>query len=100
MDTEDGRVSKKVSSFLARKFRRLWQVWNIVSQDEFILSEIFPPEKLIDINLIQPPKRRKPRSFEKKTFPLMRPEDVIRNRTMSLVPFEGIDPLGKKMSIT
>ena len=27
-----------------------------VSQDEFILSEIFPPEKLIDVNLIQPPK--------------------------------------------
>ena len=71
----------------ARKFRRLADIWDLISQDEFILSEIFPPEKLIDVNLIQPPKRRKkPEPPEKKTRPLMRPEDVIRNRTMYLVP--------------
>ena len=70
----------------ARKFRRLWQVWDVVSQDEFILSEIFPPDKLIDVNLIQPPRRRRPKAQQKKTFPLMRPEDVMRRRTMPLVP--------------
>ena len=70
----------------ARKFRRLADIWDLLSVDEFILSEIFPPEKLVAIDLIQPPKRRKkPESLEKKTFPLMRPEDVIRNRTMLLV---------------
>ncbi len=57
-----------------------------MSVDEFILSEIFPPEKLIDVSLIQPPKpKKKPEPPEKVTFPLMRPEDVIRNRTMYLV---------------
>ena len=33
----------------ARKFRRLADIWDILSVDEFILSEIFPPEKLIDL---------------------------------------------------
>ncbi len=88
----------------ARKFRRLADIWDLLSQDEFILSEIFPPEKLIAVDLIQPPKRRKrPKPPEKKTRPLMPhghplagetakqvrpsypPEDVIRNRTMLLV---------------
>ena len=70
----------------ARKFKRLADIWDLISQDEFILSEIFPPEKLVDVNLIQPPKRRKrPEPQQKKTFPLMHPEDVMRNRTMSLV---------------
>lgn len=70
----------------ARKFRRLADIWDLISVDEFILSEIFPPEKLIAVDLIQPPKpRKKPEPREKKTFPLMRPEDVIRNRSMSLV---------------
>ena len=70
----------------ARKFRRLADIWDLISQDDSILSEIFPPEKLIDVNLIQPPKpKKKPELPEKKTFPLMRPEDAIANRTMYLV---------------
>ena len=70
----------------SRKFKRLADIWDLISVDEFILSEIFPPEKLIDANLILPPKpRRKPAPPEKVTFPLMRPEDIIRNRTMYLV---------------
>ena len=70
----------------ARKFRRLADIWDLISVDEFILSEIFPEDKLIAVELIRPPKRRTiPEPIEKKTFPLMRPSDIIRNRTMSLV---------------
>jgi hypothetical protein len=70
----------------ARKFRRLADIWDILSQDEFYLSDIFPEEQLIALELILParlPKR--PMPAEKTTFPLMRPEDVIRRRTMTLV---------------
>ena len=42
----------------ARKFRRLVDIWDLISVDEFILSEIFPPDKLIAVELIRPPKRR------------------------------------------
>ena len=67
----------------ARKFRRLADIWDLLSQDEFLLSEIFPKDKLVAVELIQPPKRRKkPSPPDRRTFPLMRPEDVIRNRTM------------------
>lgn len=67
----------------ARKFRRLADIWDLLSQDEFLLSEIFPKDKLVAVELILPPRRRKkPSPPDKKTFPLMRPEDVIRNRTM------------------
>ena len=70
----------------ARKFRRLADIWDLISVDEFILSDIFPEDKLIAVELIQPPKRKtKPEPPEKKTFPLMRPSDIIRNRTMLLV---------------
>lgn len=67
----------------ARKFRRLVDIWDLISVDEFILSEIFPPEKLIVVERVRPPKRRnRPEPRKKTTRPLMRPEDVIRNRTM------------------
>ena len=70
----------------ARKFKRLWQVWDVISVDEFILSEIFPEDKLVDVNLIKPPKRRRrPTPPDKTTRPLMRPEDIMRNRIMPLV---------------
>jgi hypothetical protein len=70
----------------ARKFKRLWEVWDIVSQNEFILSEIFPSEKLIDVNLIQPPKRRKrphPSRFPTPSspFPITR-EDLLREQEL------------------
>ena len=70
----------------ARKFRRLADIWDLISVDEFVLSEIFPEDKLIAVELIQPPKRRiKVKPFEKRTFPLIHPSDIIRNRTVSLV---------------
>jgi multidrug efflux pump subunit AcrA (membrane-fusion protein) len=61
----------------ARKFRRLADIWDLLSQDEFYLSDIFPEDKLIAPELILParlPKR--PIPAEKTTFPLIRPEDV------------------------
>ena len=71
----------------ARKFKRLADIWDLLSVDEFVLSEIFPEDQLIAIDLIQPaPPRKKPQPLEKKTFPLMRPEDILRNRTMFLIP--------------
>ena len=70
----------------ARKFRRLADIWYILSQDNWYLSEIFAPDKLIAIDLIQPPRPRKPPVIpDKTTRPLMHPSDVIRNRTMFLV---------------
>ena len=70
----------------ARKFKRLADIWYILSQDNWYLSEIFASDKLIAIDLIQPPKPRK-RSTppQKKTFPLMHPSDIMRNRIMPLV---------------
>ena len=85
----------------ARKFRRLADIWDLISVDEFILSEIFPPEKLIAVELIQPPKRRQTAALgDKIARPIMRhghikqanqvrpscpPEDIMRNRTVSPV---------------
>ena len=70
----------------ARKFKRLADIWYILSQDEWYLEDIFPQDKLIAIDLIQPPKPRKPFTLpDKKTSPLMRPTDIMRNRTMHLV---------------
>ena len=60
---------------LARKFRRLADIWDLLSQDDFLLNEIFPKDKLIAVELILPPKKRKPEPPEKKTFPLMCPSD-------------------------
>jgi hypothetical protein len=70
----------------ARKFRRLADIWDILSQDEFYLSDIFPEDQLIAPELILPPRLpKRPTPPEKTTFPLIRPEDVIRRRTMTLV---------------
>ena len=70
----------------ARKFKRLADIWDILSQDNWYLSDIFAPDKLIAIDLIQPPISRKPRLLpDKKTYPLMRPEDIMRNREIRLV---------------
>ena len=40
----------------ARKFRRLADIWYILSQDNWFLSELFAPDKLIAVDLIQPPR--------------------------------------------
>ncbi len=42
----------------ARKFRRLADIWDLLSQDDWQLSEIFPEDKLVPINKILPPRRR------------------------------------------
>jgi hypothetical protein len=70
----------------ARKFRRLADIWDLLSQDDFYLGDIFPEDKLIAVELIVPARMpKRPTPPEKTTFPLMRPEDVIRRRTMTLV---------------
>lgn len=69
----------------ARKFRRLADIWDILSQDEWYLSEIFAPDKLISPDLIQPPRRiKRPTPAEKQTFPILRPEEVLRRRKMGM----------------
>jgi len=82
--TVNGWILKMGSK--ARKFRTLAHIWDLISQDDFLLSDIFPEDELIAVELILPPRPRKPPQFpEKRTFPLMRPEDIMRNRGMSLV---------------
>ena len=70
----------------ARKFRRLADIWDILSQDNWYLEDIFPKDKLVAIDLILPPRPRKPPTLpNKQTLPLMRPEDILRNREIRLV---------------
>jgi hypothetical protein len=70
----------------ARKFRRLADIWDLLSQDEFYLSDIFPEDKLIDVELIVPARMpKRPMPPDKTTFPLRRPEDIMRQRTVTLV---------------
>ena len=69
----------------ARKFRRLADIWYILSQDNWLLSDIFVPDKLIAVDLIQPPRpRKRPTPPDKQTKPLIRPEEVLRRRRMGL----------------
>ena len=43
-------------------------------------------DKLVAIDLILPPRPRKPPTLpNKQTLPLMRPEDILRNREIRLV---------------
>ena len=70
----------------ARKFKRLVDIWDILSQDNWFLSEIFAPDKLIAIDLIQPPKPRKlPIQYYPKQpkvpFPITR-EDLLVQREL------------------
>jgi hypothetical protein len=70
----------------ARKFRRLADIWDILSQDNWYLSDVLPEDKLIPVDQIQPPKtRKKPTSPDKQTRPLMRPEEILRRRSINLV---------------
>ena len=69
----------------ARKFRTLAHIWDLLSVDDFLLSDIFPEDKLIAVEQILPPRPRKPRQIpEKRTFPLMRPEEVLLRRKIGL----------------
>ena len=59
-----------------------------LSQDNWYLEDIFASDKLIAIDLIQPPRPRKPPTLpDKLTKPLMRPEDILRNREIRLVRY-------------
>ena len=69
----------------ARRFKRLADIWDILSQDNWYLNEIFAPDKLVAPDLILPPRpRKKPNPPDKKTYPLIRPEEVLRRRRMGL----------------
>ena len=69
----------------ARRFRRLTDIWDILSQDEWYLSDIFPEDKLVALDLILPPRpRKKPVPPEKKTYPMISREKVLRRRRMGL----------------
>jgi hypothetical protein len=48
----------------ARKFRRLVDIWDVLSQDNWYLDEIFAPDKLIPLDQIQPPRpKKRPTTF-------------------------------------
>lgn len=59
-----------------------------MSQDNWYLEEIFPQDKLVAVELILPPRPRKPPALpDKQTKPLMRPSDILRNREIRLVRY-------------
>jgi hypothetical protein len=78
----------------ARKFRRLADIWDILSPDDWCLSEdIFPEDKLIPIEQIQPPKPRPrplPARFREPEppFPITR-EDFLRARELAALRMVG-----------
>jgi hypothetical protein len=69
----------------ARKFRRLADIWEILSQDEWHLSDIFAPEKLIPLDKIQSHSPRK-RSIspEKQTTLPIDSEFVLESHSRNL----------------
>jgi hypothetical protein len=77
----------------ARKFRRLADIWDILSPDNWYLSDIFPENKLIPVEQIQPPKPRQrplpPRFREPEPpFPITR-EDFLRARELAALRMVG-----------
>lgn len=69
----------------ARKFRRLADIWDILSQDDWYLSDLFASDKLIPLDKIKPPRpRTRPKPPEKKAYPFFTPDEVIRRRDMGL----------------
>ena len=69
----------------ARRFRRLADIWDILSQDEWYLSDIFPKDKLVALDLILPPRpRKKPVPLLKKTYPMISREEVLWRRRTGL----------------
>ena len=72
----------------ARKFRRLADIWDLISQDDWYLSDIFPDDKLIPIDQIQPaPPRKRPSFLNKQTYPIMNPREIMSRRNRSLPQF-------------
>ena len=69
----------------ARKFRRLFDIWDILSQDDWVLSDIFASDTLIPINRIQLPRpRKRPTPPSKQTMPLVCPTTVQLWRKIGL----------------
>ena len=69
----------------ARKFRRLADIWAILSQDNWFIGDIFPPDELIPINQIKPPcPRKRPTPPDKQTMPLVNPDTVRLWRKIGL----------------
>jgi hypothetical protein len=55
----------------ARKFRRLADIWDILSQDNWYLNDIFPEDKLISLERFQLPKSKTRYTSSEKYKPLM-----------------------------
>ena len=75
----------------ARMFRRLADIWAILSQDEWHLSDIFAPDKLIPLDKIKPPRQRElPATYyprmPKQPFPITR-EDLLKERELKALRF-------------
>lgn len=69
----------------ARKFRRLADIWDILSQDDWYLSDLFASDKLIPLDKIKPPcPRKRSTPPEKTAYPFFTPDQVIRRRNMGL----------------
>ncbi len=69
----------------ARKFRRLADIWDLISQDDWNLSDVLPDDKLIPIDQIQPPPpRKRPTPHDKQIYPMITPREVITPRNRSL----------------
>ena len=69
----------------ARKFRRLADIWEILSQEDWYLGDIFAPDRLIPLDKIKPPRpRTQPTPPEKECVPFFTPSEVIRRRNMGL----------------
>ena len=75
----------------ARKFRRLADIWDILSQDEWYLGEIFALDKLIPLEKIKPPRQRElpptyyPR-MPKPPFPITR-LDLLKERELKALRY-------------
>ena len=69
----------------ARKFRRLADIWDLISQDDWYLSDVLPDDKLIPIDQIQPaPPRKRPIFRDKQTYPMMTSREVMSRRNRGL----------------
>ena len=69
-----------------RKFRRLADIWDLISQDNWYLSDVLPEDKLIPISQIKPaPRRKRPTPWKrqpKPSYPITR-EDMLRERELA-----------------
>ncbi|ELS04844.1 hypothetical protein Xen7305DRAFT_00045800 [Xenococcus sp. PCC 7305] len=73
---------------LARKFRRLVDIWEILSQDDWSLSDVMAEDKLTPLDQIKLPCRKKvPNHFAKmpkQPFPITREDMLVQRELLSL----------------